>query len=89
MFRQEPVLIDEHPLVDPVLPANAAVPAHIPDRTSARLWSSALLLLVALVMWWGWRGSRFSPRIADRVSSRGIDRASGPEGAATTSGGLS
>jgi len=86
LFRQDPTLVDEHPLVEPVLPANAAAPAHTPDRAKARLWSSALLLLAALAIWWGWRGSRFPARRRTRPV---FTPPAGPDAPVTTSGGLS
>ncbi len=85
LFRQDPTLVDEHPLVEPVLPANAAPPAHTPDRNVARLWSSAMLLLAVLAIGWGWRGSRFP---ASRRRSRLATNSPGPEAPVTTSGGI-
>jgi nitrous oxidase accessory protein len=90
MFRQNPVLVDEFPLVNPVHPVNAAVPAHIPDRTSARLYASSLLLIVILIMWWGWRGSRFTAPTRQPASAAGdANRAIGADARANTSGGRS
>jgi nitrous oxidase accessory protein len=89
MFRQDPVLVDEYPLVNPVHPTNAATPAHIPDRTTARLWASSLLLLVILVMWWGWRGSRFTAQSPNTSTGTDrIERSAGPDTRTGTSGGL-
>ncbi|MCC6703699.1 MAG: nitrous oxide reductase family maturation protein NosD [Thermomicrobiales bacterium] len=87
MFRQNPVIVDEHPLVEQVIPANAAKPAHIPDRTSARLWSGGLLLLVITVIAWAWRGSRFSGAETRRDRSHAEQGA--PGAPVATSGGRS
>ena len=63
MFRQDPVVIDEYPLVEQVFPANAALPAHVPDRTSAQVQAIGMLAVVFAVFMWAWRGSRFPTSI--------------------------
>lgn len=90
MFRQEPTMVDAYPLVKPVLPVNAAVPAHQANRMTARLWSSGLLVLAALAIWWGWRGSRFPAGRSRSVRLRTpIESGPGPSAPVTTSGGRS
>jgi nitrous oxidase accessory protein len=82
MFRKEPKFIDSSPLVEPVLPVNAAKPEYTSSQQSARLWAISLLSFAALAMLWGWRGGRFaesSPASASfwqRMSARAT---AGPE----------
>jgi nitrous oxidase accessory protein len=58
MFRQEPKFTDEHPLISPVIPANAPRPADTANATMTSVWSLAMLLAAAGVVWWGVRGTR-------------------------------
>jgi len=70
MFPQDPKFVDMNPLVEPMLQGNAAKPAHPSNQTTARLWSTALLGIVVLAVWWGWRGSRFPASATDAGSSK-------------------
>lgn len=59
MFRSEPKLTDDYPLVEPVVPANAPSPVGTTDARLTTLWSFVLLALVAIAIWWGAHGARF------------------------------
>ena len=61
MFKQEPKLTDEHPLISPVVPANAPLPVAEEQSGLTTAGSIALILGAAGAIWWGVRGSRFRP----------------------------
>ena len=85
MFRQEPKLTDALPLVEPVLPANAAKPAHGTNINQARLIAIALLIAAGFAIFWGWRGTRFKATKPARRPDPGLDDAllaAGSRGAA-------
>jgi nitrous oxidase accessory protein len=68
MFRQDPVFEDPAPLVDPVLPTNAAMPEQHDPRTAATAWSIGMLVLAAAAVWWGLRGRRAARRLLPAVA---------------------
>lgn len=60
MFRQDPKLIDEYPLISPVIPTNAPKPAAPQRAAHTTAWSIALLAAAGGAIWWGVRGTRFT-----------------------------
>jgi nitrous oxidase accessory protein len=73
LFRSEPKFIDPNPLVEPVIPANAARPEYNTDQQATRLWAIGLLAFAALAMLWGWRGSRSNPTGTASAARRSHD----------------
>jgi len=63
MFRQEPKLVDDYPLISPVIPIHAPKPAVSRDTSQTTIWSIALLAAAAGAIWWGVRGTRFTHSI--------------------------
>jgi nitrous oxidase accessory protein len=55
LFRSEPLLVDDGPLVQPVLPSNAPSAIERTDERSSQLWSLGMLALVGGIVWWGLR----------------------------------
>ncbi len=62
MFRQEPKLVDDHPLVSPVIPTNAPLPAGAATSTATTLWSLLMLAGAGSVLWWGTRETNVRQR---------------------------
>jgi len=58
MFKREPKLVDEHPLVAPVIPANAPRPESAADPRMTTVWSLALLALAGAAICWGIQGTK-------------------------------
>lgn len=73
LFRNEPKLIDPSPLVEPVIPANAARPEYQVNQGTTRLWAAGLLAAAVLIMLWGWRGSRSHASAESRPARRSHD----------------
>lgn len=62
MFKSEPKLTDEYPLVEPVIPANAPAPPERTGTDATTVWSIAMLAGAAGAIWWGVRGTRYRPQ---------------------------
>lgn len=58
LFRADPLLIDESPLVNPVLPTGAPAAVQEADERAAQLWSVGMVGAVAAVLIWGKLGGR-------------------------------
>jgi len=70
MFRMEPKLTDEHPLMAPVIPAGAPRPEGASDPNRSSLWAVALLACAGGALAWGVRGTRYRPQAhPDRLPS--------------------
>ena len=77
LFRNEPKFIDPNPLVEPVIPVNAARPEYNTNQQTTRLWAIGLLAFAGLAMFWGWKGTR-SVTNGERTASRRTHDASQP-----------
>lgn len=58
LFRADPLLVDDGPLVRPVLPSNAPSAIEDTNERVSQLWSLGMLVLVVSIVWWGLRGGR-------------------------------
>lgn len=61
MFRSEPKLTDEFPLVSPVIPANAPHPQGTAASRQTSLWSLAMAVAAGGAIWWGYSGTKYRP----------------------------
>lgn len=69
MFRQDPVLVDEYPLISPVLPENAPLPVSQANPTSTSIMSLVLLVVSGAAIWWGIQGTRSRNTTASNTAS--------------------
>lgn len=65
LFRREPLLVDDAPLMQPVLPTNAPPMVRTGNMATVRLTSVALVITAAAILWWGGRTARSSRRMLD------------------------
>lgn len=70
LFRADPLLVDDNPLVKPVLPTGAPDAVQEANERSAQLWSIAMVGAVAAVVAWGKLGGRIP-------AESGIERSGG------------
>lgn len=62
MFKSEPKLTDDYPLVEPMIPANAPKPVGRTGTDATTAWSIVMLVGAAGAIWWGVRGTRYRPQ---------------------------
>lgn len=61
LFRADPILVDDGPLVKPVLPQNAPTAIEDSNERVTQLWSLGMLAIVVGIVWWGLRGGKLAP----------------------------
>lgn len=64
LFRKDPLLIDDGPLVRPELPQNAPAVIQQSNERETQLWAVGMIALVSGLVWWGKRGGQL-PRAGD------------------------
>jgi nitrous oxidase accessory protein len=70
VFRADPKLVDPAPLVEPVVPANVAMPDEHDDQLASRLWSMTMLALAAGSLIWVRVGRRQTERLIGSAHRR-------------------
>jgi nitrous oxidase accessory protein len=60
LFRSEPILVDNGPLVRPILPSNAPEAIETSNERVAQAWSIGMIGLVSAILLWGIFGGQLS-----------------------------